>query len=129
LTKKEVLTLERERIKVERALGGIKDMGRVPDLMIVVDTKKESIAVKEARKLKIPVVALVDTNCDPDPIDHIVPGNDDAIRSLRLFLSRMAEAVLDGSQVAASKKEEEAMTEGGDYGVTEEEMVAVAAAE
>lgn len=100
LTKKEVQGLERTRAKIERSLGGIKNMERRPDLMVVIDTKKEAIAVNEARKLKIPVVALVDTNCDPDPIDWIVPGNDDAIRSLRLFLSKIADSAMEGARLA-----------------------------
>ncbi|MBF0453511.1 MAG: 30S ribosomal protein S2 [Magnetococcales bacterium] len=99
LTKKEVQNLERSREKMERSLGGIKDMPRQPDLMVVIDTNKESIAVQEANKLKIPVVALVDTNCNPDPIDWVVPGNDDAIRSLKLFLDKMAAAVAEGRQI------------------------------
>ncbi|MBF0139922.1 MAG: 30S ribosomal protein S2, partial [Magnetococcales bacterium] len=99
LTKKEVQGLERSRMKMERSLGGIKDMTRLPSLIVVVDTNKEAIAVKEANKLGIPVVALVDTNCHPDTIDYIVPGNDDAIRSLKLFLTKMGEAIQDGIQV------------------------------
>lgn len=99
LTKKEVQGLERSRMKMERSLGGIKNMTRLPSLIVVVDTNKEAIAVKEANKLGIPVVALVDTNCHPDTIDWIVPGNDDAIRSLKLFLTKMGEAILDGIQV------------------------------
>lgn len=104
LTKKEVQNLERDREKMERSLGGIKDMPRQPDLIVVVDTNKESIAVQEAKKLKIPVVALVDTNCNPDPIDYIVPGNDDAIRSLKLFLNKMAAAALEGRQMLGEEE-------------------------
>jgi small subunit ribosomal protein S2 len=100
LTKKEVLQLERERIKLERSLGGIKGMNKLPGAMFVIDPKKEAIAVKEARKLGIPVVAVVDTNCDPDEIDYIIPGNDDAIRAIRLFVSTMADACLEGKQAA-----------------------------
>ncbi|MBF0590332.1 MAG: 30S ribosomal protein S2 [Magnetococcales bacterium] len=100
LTKRETQQLDREGQKIERALGGIKDMERQPDLIIVVDTRKESIAVKEANKLGIPVVALVDSNCDPDPIDYPVPGNDDAIRALTLFISKMGNAVIEGLQLA-----------------------------
>jgi small subunit ribosomal protein S2 len=96
LTKKEVLGLEREKSKLERSLGGIKGMNRLPGAIFVIDPKKESIAVKEARKLGIPVVAVVDTNCDPDDIDYIIPGNDDAIRAIRLFASKMAEACMEG---------------------------------
>jgi small subunit ribosomal protein S2 len=96
LTKKEVLGLEREKSKLERSLGGIKGMNKLPGAVFVIDPKKETIAVKEARKLGIPVVAVVDTNCDPDDIDYIIPGNDDAIRAIRLFSSKMAEACLEG---------------------------------
>ncbi|MBF0342477.1 MAG: 30S ribosomal protein S2, partial [Magnetococcales bacterium] len=95
---KEVLRLERQKEKMERSLGGIKDMSRLPDLIIVVDVNKESIAVAEANKLNIPVVALVDSNCDPDHIDWVVPGNDDAIRSLKLFLNKMGEAIMEGKR-------------------------------
>ena len=99
LPKKEVLQLERERAKLEKSLGGIKGMTKLPGAVFVIDPKKETIAVKEARKLGIPVVAVVDTNCDPDDIDYIIPGNDDAIRAIRLFASRMADACLEGSQL------------------------------
>ncbi|MBF0310783.1 MAG: 30S ribosomal protein S2 [Magnetococcales bacterium] len=107
LTKNEVQRLERERMRIENALGGIKAMDRLPHLIVVVDTRKEHIAVKEANKLGIPVVALVDTNCDPDPVDYVVPGNDDAIRSIRLFLDKMAEAVKEGSQLVTEEVFEE----------------------
>ncbi|MBN2645188.1 MAG: 30S ribosomal protein S2 [Desulfuromonadaceae bacterium] len=110
LTKKEVLQLERERIKLEKNLGGIKGMGKLPGAMFVIDPKKEAIAVCEAKKLGIPVVAVVDTNCDPDEIDYIIPGNDDAIRAIRLFVSSMADASLEGGQAfeasAATDKDE-----------------------
>ncbi len=96
LTKKELLRLTREYEKLERSLGGIKEMGGVPDLMFVIDTNKEAIAVKEARKLNIPVVAVVDTNCDPDEADYPVPGNDDASRAIALYCELVADAVLDG---------------------------------
>jgi len=98
LTKKECLQLERERIKLEKNLGGIKGMTKLPGAMFVIDPKKEAIAVCEAKKLGIPVVAVVDTNCDPDVIDHIIPGNDDAIRAIRLFVSSMAESCIEGVQ-------------------------------
>ena len=98
ITKKEALELERERAKLEKSLGGIKGMHRLPGAVFIIDPKKEQIAVKEARKLGIPVVAVVDTNCDPDDIDYIIPGNDDAIRAIRLFAARMADACLDGAQ-------------------------------
>ena len=96
LTKKEVLNLSREYEKLERALGGIAAMGGIPDLIFVVDTNKEAIAIKEARKLGIPVVALVDSNCDPDEVDMPIPANDDAARSIQLFCDLIADAALDG---------------------------------
>nr|CRH05675.1 30S ribosomal protein S2 [Candidatus Magnetococcus massalia] len=99
ITKREAQQLQRECDKIERSLGGIKNMDRLPDLMVVVDTRKEAIAVREANKLGIPVVALVDSNCDPDPINFPVPGNDDAIRSLSLFFAKMGDAVLEGLQL------------------------------
>ncbi|OQY20311.1 MAG: 30S ribosomal protein S2 [Desulfobacteraceae bacterium 4572_35.1] len=98
LTKKECLQLDRERIKLEKNLGGIKGMTKLPGAMFVIDPKKEAIAVKEAKKLGIPVVAVVDTNCDPEEIDHIIPGNDDAIRAIRLFVASMAESCVEGAQ-------------------------------
>lgn len=97
-TKKEALRLEKERQKLEKTLGGIKGMGKVPGALFVVDPKNETIAISEAKKLGIPVVAVVDTNCDPDPIDYVIPGNDDAIRAIRLLTSKMADAILEGSQ-------------------------------
>jgi len=104
LPKKEVLKLERERLHLEHNLAGIKDMPSLPDVLIVVDSSKEDIAVLEARKLGIPVVAVVDTNCDPDLVDYVIPGNDDALRSIRLFTSRLADAVLEGRQAAVDKQ-------------------------
>jgi small subunit ribosomal protein S2 len=104
LPKKEVLKLERERQHLEHNLAGIKDMPGLPDLMVVVDSSKEDIAVLEARKLGIPVIAVVDTNCDPDLVDYVIPGNDDALRSIRLFTSRLADAVLEGRQAAVDKQ-------------------------
>jgi small subunit ribosomal protein S2 len=95
-TKKELLQLTREREKLELSLGGIKDMGGIPDLMFVIDTNKEAIAIQEARKLNIPVVAILDTNCDPDGITYPIPGNDDAARALQLYCDLIADAVLDG---------------------------------
>ncbi len=97
LQKKEVLTLTREREKLMRSLGGIKDMSRLPSAMFVVDPRKEHIAVAEANRLQIPVVAVVDTNCDPDMIDYVIPGNDDAIRSIKLFTANIADACAEGS--------------------------------
>ncbi|MBI4524398.1 MAG: 30S ribosomal protein S2 [Deltaproteobacteria bacterium] len=99
LTKKEMLGLKREKAKLEQSLGGIKGMKKLPDAIFVVDPKQEEIAVREARKLSIPVVAVVDTNCDPDLIDYKVPGNDDAIRAIRLFCSAIAEAVIQGKSL------------------------------
>lgn len=96
LTKKEMLGLKREREKLEQSLGGIKGMRKLPDAIFVVDPKQEEIAVKEARKLRIPVIAVIDTNCDPDMVDHKVPGNDDAIRAIRLFCAAVADAVIEG---------------------------------
>ena len=95
-TKKERLTLQRERDKLDRALGGIKDMGGLPDLVFVIDTNKEDIAIKEARRLNVPVAAVVDTNCDPDGITYVVPGNDDASRALTLYCDLVAKAAIDG---------------------------------
>ena len=95
-TKKERLTLQRERDKLDRALGGIKDMGGLPDLVFVIDTNKEDIAIKEARRLNVPVAAVVDTNCDPDGITYVVPGNDDASRAITLYCDLVAKAVIDG---------------------------------
>ncbi len=96
LTKKELARLEKERLKLEKNLTGIKSMKTVPDAVFVIDTRKEAIAVAEARKLKIPVVGVVDTNCDPDEVDVLVPGNDDALRAIRLFAGKVADAVLAG---------------------------------
>ncbi len=95
-TKKERLNLERERDKLERALGGIREMGGTPDLMFIIDTNKEAIAIQEAKRLGIPVVAIVDSNCDPDPIDHPIPGNDDAARAISLYCDLIAKAAIDG---------------------------------
>jgi len=100
LTKKELLQLTRERDKLERALGGIKDMGGVPDVIFVIDTNKESIAVAEARKLNIPVIAVIDTNCNPDDVTHPIPGNDDAGRAITLYCDLIAKAVIDGIERA-----------------------------
>jgi len=97
--KKEVLLMEKKAAKLERALGGIKTMGRLPDIVYVVDPRKESIAVKEARKMEIPLLAIVDSNCDPTEIDYPIPGNDDAIRAIRLLTSRIADACLEGAKL------------------------------
>ena len=95
-SKKELLQLTRERDKLELSLGGIKDMGGIPDLMFVIDTNKEAIAIQEARKLNIPVVAILDTNCDPEGISYPIPGNDDAARAIQLYCDLVADSVLDG---------------------------------
>ena len=100
LTKREMLSISREKTKLDKALGGIKDMGGTPDLLVVIDTNKEAIAIQEARKLGIPIVAIVDTNCDPDGIDYPVPGNDDAGRAITLYCDLMARAALDGIERA-----------------------------
>jgi small subunit ribosomal protein S2 len=97
LPKKERLMLTKEREKLERSLGGIKDMSKLPGAVFIIDPKKEHIAVSEANRLQIPVVAIVDTNCDPDLIDYVIPGNDDAIRSLKLFTANIAEACIEGN--------------------------------
>jgi len=107
LTKKEVQRLERERKHLDQNLAGIKDMPGLPDVLFVVDSNKEEIAVLEARKLGIPVVAVVDTNCNPDLVNHVIPGNDDALRAIRLFTSRVADAILEGRQQAIEKQMEE----------------------
>ncbi len=115
-TKKEALQLEKERQKLEKTLGGIKGMGKIPGALFVVDPKNETIAISEAKKLGISVVAVVDTNCDPDPIDYVIPGNDDAIRAIRLLTSKMADAVLEGAQARDAQlqtgEEEVAVAEG-----------------
>ena len=107
LTKKEVLRLERERKHLDQNLAGIKEMPGLPDALFVIDSNKEEIAVLEARKLGIPVVAIVDTNCNPDLVDYVIPGNDDALRAIRLFASRVADAILEGRQQAIEKRMEE----------------------
>lgn len=99
LTKKEIIALEKKRQKLQKVLDGIKDMARLPQALFIVDPKRERIAVAEANKLGIPVVAIVDSNCDPDPIDYVIPGNDDAIRAVKLFTHKMAESVLEGLQI------------------------------
>jgi small subunit ribosomal protein S2 len=102
--KKEVIRLERERKHLDQNLAGIKDMPGLPDVLFVIDSNKEAIAVKEARRLGIPVVAIVDTNCDPDEVDWVIPGNDDALRAIRLFASKIADAVIEGRQLASEQE-------------------------
>jgi small subunit ribosomal protein S2 len=104
LPKKEVVKLERERKHLQANLAGIKHLSRLPDALFVIDSNKEQIAVKEARKLGIPVVAVVDTNCDPSEVDYIIPGNDDALRAIRLFASKIADSIVEGSQFANDKQ-------------------------
>ena len=106
--KKERLEIERERLALEKNLSGIKEMKRLPDAIFVIDTNKEEIAVKEAKRLGIPVVAIVDTNCTPEGVDYIIPGNDDALRAVRLFASRIADSIAEGQQLAQQKEAEEA---------------------
>lgn len=129
--KKEILIMEKERIKLERNVGGIKDMRNLPTVLFVVDPRKEDIAVSEAVKLGVPVVAITDTNCDPDGIDFLIPGNDDAIRSVRLISHHIAEAVLAGQ---ASRDGDEASDEAiaaamGDAGQEMMEKAAIEAEE
>ena len=119
LSKKEIARNEKERKKLAKNLDGIRGMTRLPDAVFVVDTKKEQIAVDEARKLKIPVIGVVDTNCDPDQVDFVIPGNDDALRAIRLFASRIADAVVSGRDMKQSLDAEgtrEPSDEGDDKG-------------
>ncbi len=118
--KKEILLMEKERIKLERNVGGIKDMRNLPSVIFIIDPRKESIAVSEAQKLNIPVVAVADTNCDPDGIDYLIPGNDDAIRSIRLVSSHVAETILKSqAERDGDSASEEAMAAAvNDTGVT-----------
>src|SRR5689334_9577129 len=104
LPKKEVIKLERERKHLQANLAGIKNLNRLPDAIFVIDSNKEQIAVREARKLGIPVVAVVDTNCDPSEVDYVIPGNDDALRAIRLFASKIADSVVEGAQAATDKQ-------------------------
>ncbi|MCG8604285.1 30S ribosomal protein S2 [bacterium] len=111
LLKKEILNLEREREKLDLVLGGIRDMNRLPGAVFIVDTKKESIAVKESVKLGIPIVAMIDTNCDPDDIDYPIPANDDAFKSINLITHALADAVLEGMSAQVKEREVEAAPE------------------
>jgi small subunit ribosomal protein S2 len=104
LPKKEVIKLERERKHLQANLAGIKNMNRLPDAIFVIDSNKEQIAVREARKLGIPVIAVVDTNCDPSEVDYVIPGNDDALRAIRLFASKVADSVVEGAQLMSDKQ-------------------------
>jgi len=114
LSKKEIARNEKERRKLAKNLDGIRGMSRLPDAVFVVDTKKEKIAVDEARKLKIPVLGIVDTNCDPDEVDFVIPGNDDALRAIRLFASRIADAVLAGRDMRQSAEADNGADRTGD---------------
>jgi small subunit ribosomal protein S2 len=114
LSKKEIARNEKERKKLAKNLDGIRGMSRLPDAIVVVDTKKEQIAVDEARKLKIPVIGIVDTNCDPDQVDFVIPGNDDALRSIRLFASKIADSVIAGRDMKQSVDAESAREAGDD---------------
>jgi small subunit ribosomal protein S2 len=114
LPKKEVIKLERERKHLQANLAGIKNMTRLPDLIFVIDSNKEQIAVREARKLGIPVVAVVDTNCDPSEVDYVIPGNDDALRAIRLFASKIADSVAEGAQAATDKQAAEISAAAGE---------------
>ena len=123
LPKKEVIKLELEIEKLEKFLGGVKGMDRLPGALFIVDPRKERIAVAEARKLHIPIVAIVDTNCDPDEIDYVIPGNDDAIRAVRLISSAMADAVLEGRQGEQMEEAEETAQLDGEIEEKVEELV------
>jgi small subunit ribosomal protein S2 len=135
MLKKEALMLDRKREKLDKFLGGVKEMDSHPEAIFVIDSKKEDIALKEAKKLGIPIVAVVDSNCDPDCVDYIIPGNDDAIRAIKLFSSSMADACIEGramyeeSLQAASDKEQEATVTAEVAGLTETETVVEAPAE
>jgi len=135
LPKKEVIKLERERKHLQANLAGIKNMNRLPDIVFVIDSNKEQIAVREARKLGIPVVAVVDTNCDPTQVDYVIPGNDDALRAIRLFASKIADSVVEGVQAATDKQTAEvaeyaaATPAAADGAAAEPEAAAAAAAE
>jgi len=122
LTKKEKLILLRKKEQLERYIGGIRNLKGMPDMLFVLDAAKERIAVAEANRLKIPVVAPLDTNCDPDVIDYPIPGNDDAIRAINLFCKEMADAVIEGKEIAAAEQEEEQQNEEEAKGETENEV-------
>jgi small subunit ribosomal protein S2 len=119
--KKERLKLEKERVKLDNTLGGIRNMKSLPGAIFIVDPKKESIAVHEGRRLGIPIIAVVDTNCDPDLIDYVIPGNDDAIRAIKLIASRMADACIEGSQRLV-EKQQAAADKAGEAEIAEEKV-------
>jgi len=112
-SKKEIARIEKEKRKLHKNLDGIRHMAKLPDAVFVVDTRKEKIAVDEARKLKIPVIGIVDTNCNPDDVDYVIPGNDDALRSIRLFLSRIADAAISGRGLREGAQDAPASPAGG----------------
>jgi small subunit ribosomal protein S2 len=124
LPKKEVIKLERERKHLQANLAGIKNMNRLPDAIFVIDSNKEQIAVREARKLGIPVVAVVDTNCDPSEVDYVIPGNDDALRAIRLFTSKISESIAEGAQLLTDKQVADM-----NAGISEAQQAEVAATE
>ena len=125
LTKKERIKLDRERESLNKNLSGIKSMTRLPDAVFIIDVRKEEIAVAEANRLGIPIVAVVDTNCSPEGIDYVIPGNDDALRAVRLFASRISDAILEGQQIATeggvAAIEGEAGADAAEEGVASEE--------
>jgi small subunit ribosomal protein S2 len=118
LTKKERIKLDREREGLNKNLSGIKSMGRLPDIVFIIDVRKEEIAVAEANRLGIPIVAVVDTNCSPEGIDYVIPGNDDALRAVRLFASRIADSILEGQQIATEGSVAVSVGEEGEPGET-----------
>jgi small subunit ribosomal protein S2 len=128
-TKKEVLKMEKERLKLEKNLGGIKDMDELPGAVFIVDPKKEAVATREVRKLGIPLVAIADSNCEPDDIDYIIPGNDDAIRAVRLFCSKIADACIEGHDLAEQRLKAEAERAREEAEAPEEETEPAAAEE
>src|SRR5699024_9869974 len=128
LPKKEVVDLLKEKDKLVKFLGGIKEMNKLPDAIFVVDPRKERIAIAEARKLNIPIIGMVDTNCDPDEIDYVIPANDDAMRAVRLLTSKMADAVIEGKQ-GEETAEEEAVAESTEEATETEEVAATEEAE
>ena len=129
LPKKETVDLLKEKDRLLKFLGGIKDMKSLPDAIFVIDPRKESIAIAEARKLNIPIIGIVDTNCDPDEIDYVIPANDDAIRAVKLLTSKMADAVVEGKQGTELEGDEANIevdtTENADEGQTETKEVTV----
>jgi len=129
LTKKERLKISREMIKLERSLGGIKDMKGLPKAVFIVDPAREDIAVRESSRLHIPIVAMTDTNCDPELIDYPIPGNDDALRSIKLFTAKIADAVLEGKALRQGTFQEDMPVSAADAGVVEEDAEPAAGTE